>query len=201
MTSTPPFHGSSVIHVMCLDTTLTYMGSHASLDVHLRSKPPLINVYMVSRSCRHLLRFFSHTLLHITTYIGKLLSRSKQLYQTSQSIKMSNRVERDAEDFYERENDESPVTGDFTDRSYASSGAARIPVQADNMGFEDPMQPPGSNSNQQLKADEAEAIDKSNVLRGSRTRGAKPQYATGYSEGPDEDDLPAEVENTGRSST
>ena len=37
--------------------------------------------------------------------------------------------------------------------------------------------------------DDKEAIDKSNILK-SRTRHAKPQ-GPGYSEGPDEDDLPA----------
>jgi hypothetical protein len=51
--------------------------------------------------------------------------------------------------------------------------------------------------------DERAAMDKSNILKGPRTRQAEPQAATGYSEGPDEDDLPKEVvEGTsGKSST
>lgn len=40
--------------------------------------------------------------------------------------------------------------------------------------------------------DEQEAIDKGNII-GQRTRGAKPQAGSGYSEGPDEDQLPAEA--------
>ncbi|KAI9367779.1 hypothetical protein BJX61DRAFT_547172 [Aspergillus egyptiacus] len=120
---------------------------------------------------------------------------------------MTTRREREAEDAYERANDPSPVTGDFQDDSYAyetgnTGFSSGMPVQKDEEDYEDPMQPPFSNTNQQLEQDEREAIDKSNILRGGRTRHAKPQYPTGYSEGPEEDDLPAEVaEGTvGRSS-
>jgi len=67
---------------------------------------------------------------------------------------MSNRAERNAEDAYERDNDPSPVSGTFLDNSYAketnSSLRDRIPVQWDNQRFEDPMQPPYSNSQEQL---------------------------------------------------
>ena len=68
--------------------------------------------------------------------------------------RMSNRAERIAEDEYERKNDPSPVTGTFTDSSYAketkSSLRDQIPVQGDSQRLEDPMQPPYSNSHQQL---------------------------------------------------
>lgn len=40
--------------------------------------------------------------------------------------------------------------------------------------------------------DENEAIDKNNIVKGARTRGAKPN-GPGYSEGLDEDQLPSNV--------
>jgi hypothetical protein len=67
---------------------------------------------------------------------------------------MSNPAERVAEDEYERQNDDSPVTGDFEDNSYVRETAPalqnQVPVQTDNESFEDPVQPPYSNSDQQL---------------------------------------------------
>lgn len=42
-----------------------------------------------------------------------------------------------------------------------------------------------------IAADENEAVDKSNILKGDRLRHAKPQTSNKYNEGPDEDDLPA----------
>lgn len=69
---------------------------------------------------------------------------------------MSTAREREAEDAYENQNDDSaPVSGDFIDSSWAhetgGKGFSRgIPVQRDDAGMEDPMQPPFSNSNQQL---------------------------------------------------
>ena len=67
---------------------------------------------------------------------------------------MSNRVEREAEDAYEAENDASPVTGTVMDNSYVAetNPALRdtVPVQPDEQQVEDPMQPPYSNSDQQL---------------------------------------------------
>ncbi|KAJ5253234.1 hypothetical protein N7489_003644 [Penicillium chrysogenum] len=106
---------------------------------------------------------------------------------------MSNRAERIAEDDQERKNDSSPVTGNFTDTSYAketkSSLRDQIPVQRDSQRLEDPMQPPYSNSDQQLEEDENEAIDKSNILKGDRLRDAKPGTSDKYNEGPDENNL------------
>ncbi|KAJ6153514.1 hypothetical protein N7497_007833 [Penicillium chrysogenum] len=84
---------------------------------------------------------------------------------------MSNPAERIAEDNYERENDASPVPGNVIDSSYAEEPNPnlrdKVPIQPDDQSFEDPMQPPYSNSDQQLEKDESEAIDKSNVLRES----------------------------------
>ncbi|EEP81949.1 conserved hypothetical protein [Uncinocarpus reesii 1704] len=105
---------------------------------------------------------------------------------------MSSRAEREAEDLYEAQNDPSPVEGNAGDDSYAQMGTGRnepIAVQSDSAKVEDPMKPFSANTDAQLAQDEREAIDKSNIMKGSRTRRAKPQ-GQGYSEGPDEDDLP-----------
>ncbi|EKV10253.1 histone chaperone domain-containing protein [Penicillium digitatum] len=111
---------------------------------------------------------------------------------------MSNAAERIAEDNYERENDPSPVTEDFAENSYAKEPKSylrdQVPVQPDEQSFEDPIQPPYSNSDEQLEDDEREAIDKSNVMRGDRLRHAKPRTANKYNEGPDENDLPSGVD-------
>ncbi|PWY85697.1 hypothetical protein BO94DRAFT_586259 [Aspergillus sclerotioniger CBS 115572] len=109
---------------------------------------------------------------------------------------MSNRYERSAEDAYEAQNDPSPVSGTYRDNTYAhetqSSLRGQVPVAKDEDYYDDPMQPPYSNSDQQLARDEDEALDQSNVIQG-RTRGAKPQTRNLYNEGPEEDDLPDEV--------
>ncbi|KAJ5931956.1 hypothetical protein N7516_006445 [Penicillium verrucosum] len=97
---------------------------------------------------------------------------------------MSNRTERVAEDNYERENDPSPVAGTFRDDSYAKvtnpNLKGQVPVQGDNQQFDDPMQPPYSNTDQQLEEDEQEAIDNSNILRGtvSVTQSLEPRTST-----------------------
>ncbi|KAF3389434.1 hypothetical protein F1880_004142 [Penicillium rolfsii] len=107
---------------------------------------------------------------------------------------MSNPAEREAEDLYERDNDPSPVTGTVTDNDYAREPNPdyqdTVPVQEDEQPVEDPVQPPYSNSNEQLEQDEREAIDQSNVLRGERLRHAKPVTSNRYNEGPEETDLP-----------
>ncbi|OOQ90997.1 hypothetical protein PEBR_02089 [Penicillium brasilianum] len=108
---------------------------------------------------------------------------------------MSNPAEREAEDSYERENDPSPVPGFEPDDSWAREPNPDlqdiVPVQRDEQPVEDPIQPPDSNSDQQLAQDEREAVDQSNILRGERTRHAKPTVSNRYNEGPDEDDLPS----------
>jgi hypothetical protein len=67
---------------------------------------------------------------------------------------MSNRAEREAEDSYERDNDASPVTGSFEDDTYVHEPNPnlrdKVPVQRDTEDYEDPMQPPYSNSDEQL---------------------------------------------------
>lgn len=78
----------------------------------------------------------------------------KHYTHNCRDYKMSNPTERIAEDNYERENDASPVTGTITDRSYAEEPDPnlrdKVPIQPDDQSFEDPMQPPYSNSDQQL---------------------------------------------------
>ncbi|KAL4919251.1 hypothetical protein BDW62DRAFT_179726 [Aspergillus aurantiobrunneus] len=103
---------------------------------------------------------------------------------------MSNRAEREAEDRFEDANDPSPVSSRFTDNTYANEPRSglkgRVPVQRDEAGYEDPVQPPYSNSDQQLAQDEYEAIDRSNILGGDRLRHAKPGLQGEYQEGEDE---------------
>ncbi|KAL2219721.1 hypothetical protein M432DRAFT_365171 [Thermoascus aurantiacus ATCC 26904] len=110
---------------------------------------------------------------------------------------MSNPEERAAEDAYEEENDPSPVAATPIDNSYVGETkyevADVLPVQRDEDDYEDPVQPPYSNSDEQLEQDEREAIDERNILKGDRTRHAQPRTANRYNEGPDEEDLPAEV--------
>ncbi|KAJ5174063.1 uncharacterized protein N7500_001994 [Penicillium coprophilum] len=107
---------------------------------------------------------------------------------------MSTRAERVADYNYERQNDSSPVTANFTDNSYAHetdpSLRNQVPVQGESEPLEDPIQPPYSNSNQQLEEDESEVIDESRILKGDRLRHAKPGTSNKYNEGPDESDLP-----------
>lgn len=75
-------------------------------------------------------------------------------YNYNHPPKMSNRTEREAEDFYESHNDPSPVSGRFADDSYTrepqSALKGRIPVQRDEDVEEDPTQPPFSNTDDQL---------------------------------------------------
>jgi len=110
---------------------------------------------------------------------------------------MSTREEREAEDRYEEENDPAPVPSTPIDNSYAGDPNQDIgkfvPVQRDEDPFDDPVQPPYSNSDEQLAQDEREAIDQSNIIPGDKLRHAKPRTANGYNEGRNEDDLPGDV--------
>jgi len=67
---------------------------------------------------------------------------------------MSNPEERAAEDAYEEENDPSPVAATPIDNSYVGETkyevADVLPVQRDEDDYEDPVQPPYSNSDEQL---------------------------------------------------
>ncbi|OTA59747.1 hypothetical protein K449DRAFT_436006 [Hypoxylon sp. EC38] len=77
--------------------------------------------------------------------------------------------------------------GQVSDESYAAEARkdnAGIPVLKDDDNVEDPINPKEADSNKQLERDEAEAIDKTNVLK-ERTRGANPGGA--YTEPTDED--------------
>jgi hypothetical protein len=78
----------------------------------------------------------------------------KHCTQNCSNYIMSNPAERIAEDNYERENDASPVPGNVIDSSYAEEPNPnlrdKVPIQPDDQSFEDPMQPPYSNSDQQL---------------------------------------------------
>jgi hypothetical protein len=82
-----------------------------------------------------------------------------------------------------------------------------VPVQSDNAKVEDPIDGEVADSDQQLgkhwtaamynvgtdyyiARDEKEAIDKSNIIEGGRTRGAKPEGT--YQEPGDEEGLPAD---------
>ena len=67
---------------------------------------------------------------------------------------MSSRLEREAEDNYEAENDASPVSGDAPDNTYMRDTRSelrnQVPVHSDQQEYDDPMQPPYSNSDNQL---------------------------------------------------
>ncbi|KAI1387656.1 uncharacterized protein F4822DRAFT_289591 [Hypoxylon trugodes] len=77
--------------------------------------------------------------------------------------------------------------GQVYDSSYATQGRrddAAIPVIKDDDNVEDPINLQDADSDKQLERDDAEAIDKSNVLK-ERTRGEKPRGT--YKEPTDED--------------
>jgi hypothetical protein len=67
---------------------------------------------------------------------------------------MSTREEREAEDNYEAENDPAPVPSTPIDNSYVGETNADLakfaPVQRDEDAYDDPVQPPYSNSDEQL---------------------------------------------------
>ncbi|OTA91904.1 hypothetical protein M434DRAFT_388143 [Hypoxylon sp. CO27-5] len=82
--------------------------------------------------------------------------------------------------------------GQVCDESYAAEARkdnAGIPVLKDDDNVEDPINPNEAGSDKQLERDEAEAIDKTNVLK-ERTRGADPRIS--YTEPTDEDLGPTE---------
>ena len=69
---------------------------------------------------------------------------------------MANREERDLDDRYEAENDPSPVSADVVDDSYTREtrnvlrASDQMPVITDEEEYEDPVQPPYSDSNEGL---------------------------------------------------
>jgi len=95
-----------------------------------------------------------------------------------------------ADDRYEAENDQDggdAPTGDVQDNDYQSrTGQDQIPVQADDKPVEDPIDPATADSDEQLNRDDAEAINKDNIID-ERTRHAKPEGS--YREPGDEEGL------------
>jgi hypothetical protein len=67
---------------------------------------------------------------------------------------MSNPTEREAEDRYEAENDPSPIPSTPIDNSYVGDThrdlVDTVPVQRDEDDYDDPIQPPYSNSDDML---------------------------------------------------
>ncbi|MCJ1360976.1 hypothetical protein MMC16_000071 [Acarospora aff. strigata] len=87
--------------------------------------------------------------------------------------------------------------GDAKDNEYVSrTGQSEIPVQKDEAPVEDPIDPATADTDEQLERDDAEAIDKSNIIKkGGRTRGAGKPSGT-YTEPGDEEGLPGPDDGT-----
>ncbi|KAL2131735.1 hypothetical protein VTI74DRAFT_4666 [Chaetomium olivicolor] len=64
--------------------------------------------------------------------------------------------------------------GQVSDPSYKTGKDEQIPVVDDDEPLEEPMMKGDPDSKAQLEKDEREAMDKSNIIKGSRTRHAKP---------------------------
>ncbi|KAK6430322.1 hypothetical protein LTR95_013523 [Oleoguttula sp. CCFEE 5521] len=88
---------------------------------------------------------------------------------------------------------ETPVDNDYKSRT---GQHLNVPVQSDETPVEDPIDPATADSDAQLEKDDKEAIDSSNIIDGSRTRGAKP--AGTYQEPGDEEGLPGPEDGTSR---
>ncbi|KAK5210106.1 hypothetical protein LTR67_001047 [Exophiala xenobiotica] len=86
--------------------------------------------------------------------------------------------------------DDIPQGGDTVDNSYATNDKV-VPVVKDEVPVEQPNDARNPDSNQALEQDEKEAIDKSNILKGGRTRGATKPEGT-YQDPEGEGDLPAD---------
>ncbi|KAH7357112.1 hypothetical protein BKA65DRAFT_534847 [Rhexocercosporidium sp. MPI-PUGE-AT-0058] len=89
------------------------------------------------------------------------------------------------------ETDDVVQGGDTVDNSYASGNNEPVPVLKDEKPVEQPNDRRNPDSDEALEQDEREAIDKSNILKGDRTRHAKP--AGTYQEPSDEQGLPKTV--------
>jgi len=89
--------------------------------------------------------------------------------------------------------DDIPQGGDTVDNSYASRpGQKQVPVVKDETPVEQPNDARNPDSDEALEQDEAEAIDKGNIIKGGRTRGATKPAGT-YREPEGEADLPADA--------
>ncbi|EPS33580.1 hypothetical protein PDE_08542 [Penicillium oxalicum 114-2] len=108
---------------------------------------------------------------------------------------MSKPMNQNAEDeIYETENDQSRVDRSFADNSYITDEdrdqGEPVPVQSDDEPVEDPINPYTADTNRQLRQDDREALDESNIIRGDRLRHTKPVTENKYNEGPAESDIP-----------
>nr|POF04173.1 hypothetical protein CFP56_21928 [Quercus suber] len=98
-------------------------------------------------------------------------------------------------------NDEGSLVGTSghgADNDYTSRPGQKdvVPVQSDDAPVEDPIDGETADSDQQLEADESQAIDKDNIID-ERTRGAAPQEGA-YTEPGDEEGLPGPDDGTSR---
>ncbi|KAJ9616181.1 uncharacterized protein PV06_11461 [Exophiala oligosperma] len=92
--------------------------------------------------------------------------------------------------------DDIPQGGDTVDNSYASRpGQISIPVLRDETPVEQPNDAHNPDSDQALRQDEAEAIDKHKILKGGRTRNATKPKGT-YQDPEGEADLPENDETS-----
>ncbi|KAH8798604.1 hypothetical protein F5884DRAFT_758676 [Xylogone sp. PMI_703] len=100
------------------------------------------------------------------------------------------------------ETDDVVQGGDTVDNSYASGGSNEpVPVLKDEEPVEQPNNERNPDSDEALERDEKDAIDKSNIMKGDRTRHAKPTGT--YKEPSDEQGIPRNVHDgtDGSSST
>jgi len=89
------------------------------------------------------------------------------------------------------ETDDVVQGSDTVDNSYASGDNEPVPVLKDEVPVEQPNDERNPDSNEALEQDEKDAIKKPNILKGDRTRHAKPTGT--YKEPSDEEGLPKEV--------
>ncbi|KAK8192672.1 hypothetical protein M8818_007844 [Zalaria obscura] len=106
--------------------------------------------------------------------------------------------EQQADAQYEQQNNYAGgdvPAGDKGDNDYVSrTGQSQIPVQSDQAGVEDPIDPASADSDQTLQADEQETMDQGNIID-ERTRGATKPSGT-YAEPGDEEGLPGPDDGT-----
>ncbi|KAJ8102382.1 hypothetical protein POJ06DRAFT_236990 [Lipomyces tetrasporus] len=98
------------------------------------------------------------------------------------------------------ERGENVPSGEVRDDSYtmgSQTSGGPVPVQSDEAPVESPYKEESADTEEQLRRDDVD-VDPKNILGGERLRHAKPK-GPGYSEGPEESDLPQESQETGRS--
>jgi hypothetical protein len=93
------------------------------------------------------------------------------------------------------ENLQDVPSGEFRDDSYVSRPGAKaepLPVQSDADKVEDPINEAKADTDEQLEADDRQAIDQSNVLN-ERTRGSNKTAKGLFREPGDEEGLPSDT--------